>query len=586
MLSELVVRDLAIIDEVHVSFGPGLNIVTGETGAGKSILIRALKLVLGGRGTADLVRAGRERAEVEALFTLPPALRARLADLALPDDPELVIRRTIHRNGRSRATINGHLATMAQLQGLAAGLVDISSQHEHHSLIDPRRHLHYLDAFAGHEALVAEVAAAVDEARTAREALDQLLAEARSDQLDMWRWQLQELDAADPKAGELDEIEAELARLEHGEQLHRAASDAHDALYGRDRSLCLELGRHEEGLVRAAAHDEALEVFVERMASARLELEDLASALDAYARRIDADPDRLDALRERRSALLQLCRKHACDIDGVVAKREALAARIALVDDAEHEIDRRQRRAEAALAVAGQAARRLSRARAAAADALATAITRELGDLGMGRARVEVELSVPDATDATALAYEGARLTAQGLDHAELLIAPNPGEPPRPLSRVASGGELSRSLLAIKRVLAGIGPVGLYVFDEVDTGVGGAVAESIAIKLAEVSRHHQVLCITHQAPIAAYGDEHYVVAKHVEGERTYSDIRALDDGERVEELARMLGGLVITDTTREAARELLATANPPAPLPSRSAMRAENGEDPCRASRA
>lgn len=586
MLSELVVRDLAIIDEVTVSFGAGLNVVTGETGAGKSILIRALKLVLGGRGSAELVRAGCDKAEVEALFLLPADLRARLLELGLPDDPELVIRRTIHRSGRSRATLNGHLATMAQLQSLASGLVDISSQHEHHSLVDPRRHLHYLDAFAGHEALVAEVAEAVASARAAQQALAALEAEARSDHEDMWRWQAQEIDAADPQPGELDDIEAELGRLEHGEALMQAAGGAHQALYGRDRSLCSELGRHEEALVRAAAFDAALEPLVERMATARTELEDLAGELDQYARTVSSDPYRLEALRERRSQLLSLCRKHACDLDGVLAKRARLAERLALLDDAEHHLARHHEAFQGCLTVAGAAARRLSEARRGAAEALGASITRELSDLGMGSARVEVELSVPDATEASTLSFEGARLTESGLDHAELLIAPNPGEPPRPLSKVASGGELSRSLLAIKRVLAGLGPVGLYVFDEVDTGVGGAVAESIAIKLAEVASHHQVLCITHQAPIAAYGEAHYVVAKRVEGERTFSDIAPLGPEQRVEELARMLGGLVITDTTRQAARELLQAAaaqGEPAVKPERGMGAVERGS-PCRVS--
>jgi DNA repair protein RecN (Recombination protein N) len=376
----------------------------------------------------------------------------------------------------------------------------------------------------------------------------------------MWRWQAQEIEAADPQPGELDALEAELARLEHGEALARASGEAYEALYGRDRSLCSQLGRHEEALVRAAAVDAALEPMVERMASARTELEDLAMELDAYARGVDASPLRLEELRERRSVLLSLCRKHACDLDGVLEKRAELDERLALLDDAEHHLERRRAKADECLARAGAVARRLSEARQAAARALGDAITTELADLGMGQARVEVELSVPDATDATALSFEGARLSSSGLDHAELLIAPNPGEPPRPLSRVASGGELSRSLLAIKRVLAGMGPVGLYVFDEVDTGVGGAVSDAIAAKLAEVATHHQVLCITHQAQIAAWGEAHYVVAKTVAAERTFSHIRALADDERVDELARMLGGRTVTDTTREAARELLDAA--------------------------
>jgi len=561
VLSQLIVRDLAIIQELSVTFGPGLNVVTGETGAGKSILIRALKLVLGSRGSADLVRHGAERAEVEALFDLPPAVRQRLAAADLPDDPELVIRRTITASGRSRATLNGHLATMAQLQALAAGLVDISSQHAHHSLVDPTAHLHYLDAFADHAPLVDQVADAVRGAQGAARRLHELQSQVHSDHDDMWRWQVQELEQASLLEGELDDIEQELSRLEHGEALLRAAAGAEEALYGRDVSLCRELGRHEEALVRASAHDAQLVPMVERLASARTELEDLAGDLGQYARTIDADPARLDELRQRRQLLVGLCRKHATDLPGLIEKLADLQQRLALIDDAEGHLRKAQAAADAALAEAGAVAEALSAARHAAAGRLGEAITQELADLGMGAARVEVAVSPAAPTDRTGLVFGGARLNAEGLDHAELMIAPNPGEPPRALSRIASGGELSRSLLAIKRVLAGLGPVGLYVFDEVDTGVGGAVAEAIAEKLAQVATHHQVLCITHQAPIAAYGEAHYVVAKTITGDRTFSSIERLHVDERVEELARMLGGRTITDTTRSAARELLTHAS-------------------------
>jgi len=563
MLSQLVVRDLAIIEELSVSFGPGLNVVTGETGAGKSILIKALKLVLGARGSADLVRSGADRAEVEALFELPEPVRQRLAEANLPDDPELVIRRTITAAGRSRATLNGHLATMAQLRSLAAGLVDISSQHAHHSLVDPAVHLRYLDAFAGHAALVQAVSEAVAEAREAAVAQAELAGRLQSDRDDMWRWQVQEIDQVDPQPGELDELDEELGRLEHAEQLLQATRGAEHALYGRDRSLCQQLGRHEEALVRAAEHDPVLEPLVERMASARTELEDLAIELGGYGRGLASDPARIDELRQRRTALHALCRKHATDLDGLLAKRDELWEKLAVLDDAEGAIARAEAAAAAALAAAGARAAELSEARQAAAASLGEAITTELSDLGMGEARVEVAVSAAEATEGTTLAYEGARLSPTGLDHAELLIAPNPGEPPRPLSKVASGGELSRALLAIKRVLAGLGPVGLYVFDEVDTGVGGAIAEAIAQKLAQVAGHHQVLCITHQAPIAAYGEAHFVVAKTVHHDRTFSRIERLPGDQRVEELARMLGGITITDTTRSAARELLDNAARP-----------------------
>jgi DNA repair protein RecN (Recombination protein N) len=558
MLSELTVCDLAIIDRLEVSFCAGLNVVTGETGSGKSILIKALQLVLGARGGGDLVRAGCEQASVEALFDLSPDLRLRLAALHLPDDEQLVVRRVIRANGRSRATLNGHLVTSAQLKQLARGLVDISSQHEHHSLVDATSHLAYLDAFGHHLEGVAQVREAVALARVAQKQLADLQASLLSDNADTLRWQAQEIDRVAPERGELDRLDEELVLLENAERLGGAARAAEQALYLQNPSMCQQIGRHEEALARAAQLDVSITPLVERMAAARTELEELSHELGRYGRAMQSDPERLAEARERRRTLISLCRKHASDLDGVVEKRERIQERLDVLNDAERHLDRLQNAYEKAIAKAGRHAQSLSEARRSTAAALGTAITRELNDLGMGDARVEVAMGVPEAS--TGLVFEGSRLTDTGFDQVELLIAPNPGEPPRPLARVASGGELSRSLLAIKRVLAGLGPVGLYVFDEVDTGVGGAVAEAIAQKMAEVGRHHQVLCITHQAAIAAYGDAHYVVSKRVEESRTYSSVERLRDpphDDRVEELARMLGGITITANTRATARELL-----------------------------
>ena len=360
---------------------------------------------------------------------------------------------------------------------------------------------------------------------------------------------------------DLDRLDEELVRLEHAERLGGAAAQAAEAFYEADPSITQHIGRHEDALARAAQLDPTLEPLVAELTSVRDQLEAVAIELGDYARQLDADPARLEEARSRRRALLSLCRKHACDLDGVVAKRLKIGEQLERMDDAERQLERLTEQAESTLASAGAAARTLSAARQATASALSEAITTELHDLGMGSARVEVSLERLSSSEGGTLRFEGARLGERGLDAVELLIAPNPGEPPRPLAKVASGGELSRALLAIKRVLAHVGPVGLYVFDEVDTGVGGAVAESIAQKMAEVARHHQVLCITHQAPIAAYGHAHHVVSKRVEGERTYSEVRPLGDAaSRVDELARMLAGITVTEAARQTARELLEAA--------------------------
>jgi DNA repair protein RecN (Recombination protein N) len=559
MLSALRIRNVAIAESVEVTFEPGLTVVTGETGAGKSILVQCLLLALGGRASPELVRAGADRAEVEALFDVrdDPAFRARLAAMDLPTDDEVVVRRTVSTQGRSRATLNGALVTAAQLQQLGAGLVDITSQHEHHGLSDPETHLATLDAWVARPELLGVVRQGWEAARaavTAQEDLRRRVAE-RGERTDLLRFQLQEITQVAPKPGELEDLESQVGRLRHSARLAQVTGAADSALSGRERALCGELARVEAELAAVAALDPALGQLVRQIGSARIELDDAAQELSRYARRLDRDPQALARFEERLSALKRLVRRHG-SVEAALALAASLDQQLSELDDAELNLDRLERQARAALETAGTAADELSRVRRERAAALGRAIGAELSDLGMGGALVRVDVAPLEPT-AGELAWAGARLGPRGLDHVELLVAPNPGEPPRPLSRIASGGELSRALLATKRVLAGLGPVGTYVFDEVDTGVGGAVAESIGRKLAAVARHHQVICVTHLPQIAAFGQAHLHVTKHVEGDRTASRVGRLTPEERVEELARMLGGRKIGTAARNAARALL-----------------------------
>lgn len=523
MLSHLHIRNLAIIEDLEVGFGPGLNIVTGETGAGKSILIAALQLILGGRGRPELVRSGAARAEVEALFEA--------------DGQEVVIRRVVEAEGRSRAYIDGRLATAAEVAERARGLLDISSQHEHHSLTDPSSHLGYLDAFAG--IVLAPMAEAYGRLRKLEAELDTLDAAARESRADLLRFQLGELD----KGGVTPEEEAEAEKLRHADAIIQRAARA-EGLLADDGAACALLSRCFLEVEGAARFDPALEPLLGQLEAARAEVEDVARAIGRYARGVHADPVRLAAIEERIHEAKRLRRKFGEDLVGA---RERLAREL---DGLIHATDRieqlREAIEQARVRVADEAAA-VGRARRAAAARLGAAITEELHALGMVEARLE-------------LAVAACTLGPTGADRAEIVIAPNRGEEARPLRRIASGGELSRTLLAIKRVLAQLGPVGLYVFDEVDTGVGGAVAEVIGRKLAEVAAHHQVLCITHAPQIAAWGDAHFHVRKQVAGERTVSSIQRLDDGEQLEEIARMLGGVRVGAAARAAARELLRSA--------------------------
>ncbi len=569
MLTCLRIDNVAIVTHTELELGPGMNVLTGPTGAGKSILITALGLVLGDRAGPGLVRAGADRAQVEALFEPgeSPTLRARLRALDLPaDDDQIVVRRVVLASGRTRASVNGHLTTLTQLRTLAAGLVDISSQHEHHTLVDPSTHLGYLDAFAAHPD---DIAAVRDSWRRASEARRQLSAlhdrlSDRADREDLLRWQLGEIDRVDPQPGEMADLEQELRRLAHGGALSDATRGGARRLLHREQpeTICSELAQLEAELGAAVHHDDALRPLVERVASARIDLEDLGADLDRYAGGVPSDPGRQAEVDDRLGALKRLAKRHGGDLGAVLERRAEATRELELFDDSDREVERLQAAAAEALHAAGSAAEALSTTRRDAASRLGAAIASELATLGMGGAEVQIRVDPLQGGDSE-LAWQGARLTERGCDRAELLIAPNPGEPPRPLRKVASGGELSRSLLAIKRVLAGLGPVGLYVFDEVDAGVGGEVAEAIGHKLAEVAAHHQVLCITHLPQIASFADHHFVVHKQVQGERTHSELTRLSDGERVDELARMLGGKRITKAQRQAAHDLLTQQGRP-----------------------
>ena len=561
MLVELSVKNVVLIDRLVLELTPGFNVLTGETGAGKSMLVDALGLVLGGRARPDIVRGGEREAEVEALFEIAPESRiaAKLEAAGVPCDRELVIRRVVQAEGRSRAFVNGRICTVAQLAELAPELCDIASQHESVSLTDPNCHLEYLDAFGKLDDAREALGQEVDElARVAKELESVRDAErGRAEREDFLAFQLREIEELAPERGEESELENERGRLRHAEKLGKASRGAADRLYEGEGAICDELGRLGADLDQAAEIDSSLAPLARSIESARSELADAARALGRYAESVESNPSRLGEVEERLFRLQKLLRKHGPTTADLLAFKDSIAREIEgfarSVDRAEELTLARER----SLAKAGSLARALSKKRRDAAEKLADAVGRELALLGMGRARVIVDVA-PTANIAGSLEVDGARLTRSGLDRVEFLIAPNKGEDPRPLRRIASGGELSRALLALKRVLAEKGPAGLYVFDEVDAGVGGAIAEVIGRSIAEVARHRQVLCITHLAQIAALADTHYVVDKSEARGRTTTSLKKLDERARVDEIARMIGGVKIGDAARRAAAEMLS----------------------------
>lgn len=579
MLSSLRIRDLAIIEDLELTLGPGLNVLTGETGAGKSIVVSALELALGGKGSSTLVRTGCTQAEVEALFEQlePGTVAATMAELGLRQDAEapserpsdtpcdepaqLVIRRVLTASGRSRAYVNGRLVTTSQLKRVAQGLVDISSQHEHHTLTNPTTHLLYLDAYAAlgeRRACMQRAYEAVRRSKAALQAFHERVGNHEAS-VERLRSEIGELEGARLTIGEDRQLSEECQRLRNATALLQLAGSASELLYEQDGSLMDLLLQARRAVLDAERLDASLAPVQEGLDVARRHIEEVARELRRYVDSLSVRPDELALLEERLHALSRLKRKYGGSLEGALLHLERARGQLESSAHQAETADELKAAYEQAMTDAFQNARELSRRRKLAAEGLGQAIADELRSLGMGDARVLVEVAPLDGSQ-NGVELNGAGLCPNGIDRAEFLIAPNVGEQARPLATVASGGELSRAMLAIKRVLADVGPAGMYVFDEVDTGVGGATAEVIGQKIQCVARHRQVLCITHLAQIAVYADQHFLVSKIVSNGRTQTQLTQLSRREQTEEVARMLGGIQITKYTRAAAREMLRVA--------------------------
>ncbi len=567
MLVTLRVKNFILMDALELSLDRGLNVLTGETGAGKSIVVGALSLVLGGRANAEQVRPGADEAEIEALFDVRGSDRvlASLEAGGVASDGDLVIRRVIQSTGRSRAYLNGRLCTAGELAALAPELADVASQHESVALTDPSTHLGYLDRFARLvdqrielSTEVARLEAIVARIRAVREA-----ERGRGEREAFVSFQLQAIEALSPQPGEMAELATERHRLRHAGRLLDLTRGVSLRLDQGDGAICDEMARAASDLAAAAEIDPALAPVARALEGCRSELIEVARDVTRYAERTEADPGRLSDVEERLYRLEGLLRQHGPTLDDVLATRDRLAAELAAFAGAESRLAALEREKDAQLAVAAERARKLSARRRKAAEKLGAAISGELAEMGMGGARVVVDVAAlgGEKGERAELAVDGARLGPDGIDRVEFLISPNKGIDPRPLRKIASGGELSRALLALKRCLAECGPAGLYVFDEVDAGVGGAVADKIGRAIADVARHHQVLCITHLAPIAAFGDAHYVVSKHIDGGMTRSGVVRVERKERIAEVARMLSGAKVTDASLKAATEMIRAAH-------------------------
>jgi DNA repair protein RecN (Recombination protein N) len=555
VLSGVSVRNFAIIDEVSLELGPGLTVLTGETGAGKSILVDALGLVLGDRADATAVRHGADRAEITASFDLGglPEVAAWLAEQALDADGECVLRRVIGAEGRSRAWINGAPTTLQMLRDLGERLVDIHGQHEHQSLMRPAAQRELLDARLPDAGLVRAVAEAWQAWRTAVDERARLEAAGRDreQRLDLLRYQLRELEALAPVAGEAAELEAEFSRLANAGKLAEGAGGALELIYEGETGAAHDaVARAAELLGELAELDAGLAEAQRLLAEAEIQLSEAATGLRRYLGGLEMDPARLDAVQARLEGLKSLAHKHQVPADALPARLAALADEIEELEQAETRLGRAAEKVSAAEGAFRQAAARLSAARAAAAEQLSDQVTALMHQLGMpgGRFLVAVE-SDPEGPCAP-----------HGLDAVEFRVSANPGQPPAPVARIASGGELSRISLAIQVAAKSAQSIPVMVFDEVDSGVGGGVAEIVGRRLSELGARAQVLCVTHLPQVASQARHHLRVVKLTDGETTRTTLKALTETEKIEELARMLGGVEITGATRAHAEEMRSRA--------------------------
>jgi DNA repair protein RecN (Recombination protein N) len=550
MLLQLKVSGLVLIDSLDMELDPGFNVLTGETGAGKSLVATAIDLVLGRRARGELVRRGCEEAEVEALFDISDetGVRERLERAGLPVADELLVRRVVPSAGRHRCYINGRLSSLSVLGELAEGLANVMGQHEQHALLDAATQLDLLDGFGRHHDNVRVMAALFEDLQEARRALTELREKEkdRARQLDFLSYQLEELERIDPKPDELESLEVEIERLRHRELIDQAFRQGRGVLYEDDDSVFERLSRVATALEQAGRYDATSALAAQQVREAAALVEEASRECAARLREDEEEGGRLEELEDRREELRMLMRKHGADLPQLVALAESMRTEVATLRDYEAAFEHAEKRVEMCHLLACEHAQKLSALRQAAAIKLGRIVCAELSDLHFAQAKFEV------AVDASVREPQ-----RSGIDRVEFLVAFNKGEGTSPLRRVASGGELSRLMLAVKRALAGVGPVGTYVFDEVDTGIGGPAAAAVGRKLREVARHHQVICITHLPQIAGMADAHFFVAKAEVDDRTTSRVERLAQARRVEEIARMLGGEKITTATRKAASELL-----------------------------
>jgi DNA repair protein RecN (Recombination protein N) len=567
MLKTLYARNYALIEEVDIRFSNGLNILTGETGAGKSILIDALGLILGNRASSEDVRHGADKAVIEGVFTLADNEPARriLIDHGYDNGDELIVRREVTSKGTSRAFVNDSPAPLTFVKDLGDHLVDLHGQHEHQMLLRPETHIGMLDNAGGLEKLVRDFGVVFAELHQ----MGEELAETRrrevqlKEKQEFYQYQLTEIDAVSPLPGEDEMLQQELRILENTEKIYELTSLLHSTLYEDENSVRDQLLRGINTLDQLTAIDPAFADYRNECSSASVIVQEIAKFVQSYSARMEYSPTRLEEIRERLFKLSGLRKKFGGSIDAVISYRESIAREIELAENFDAAILEMEARLEARREHAGVLAAKLSQKRVEVARKVERAVESTLKSLGIdkGKFAVHIDQQPGDPKSSTTVRFKGKYLsaTAHGFDRVEFFISTNVGEDPKPLVRVASGGEISRVMLSLKSILAKNNRLPLLVFDEIDTGISGRIASKVGAAMRNLADFHQIIAITHLPQIAAMGSSHFVVEKKVQSSRTITQVRRLEAEEHTREVAKLMSGENITESSLQMARELIGS---------------------------
>lgn len=568
MIKHLTIKNYALIDELELEFETGLNIITGETGAGKSIIIDALSLILGERAAAEEIRSGAEKAIVEALFTISSNRKVQrlLEEAGIECQDEIIVRREVNQKGQSRAFVNDSPVPISQLKELGDFLVDLHGQHEHQSLLRPETHIDLLDDFGGLDTLIKNFRSAYHELNEMLGELKELVSkrDALKEKRDLYAFQIKEIDAINPQAGEIDRLESELKILENAEKLYESSTKLYELLYDSESSIHDQLVVVRNQLEDLSEIDKSFEGLKEESESAKAVVDEITRFVQSYSSKIDFNPQRLEEIRERLGVLTMFKKKYGGSLEAAIEYREKIGKEYSLAENFDEEIQKLTSSVESVRAKVSEIAERLSGKRREVAERVARSIVGVLNEIGIEKTRFEVDIRNRQYKGEDAALKPFVKLgndfyetTEKGFDFAEFFISTNVGEELRPLAKVASGGEISRIMLALKTILAKSDRLPLLVFDEIDVGISGRIAAKVGRSLKNLSGFHQIIAITHLPQIAGNADVHFRVEKIIKGKRAVTQVSRLTEEDRVFEVAKLLSGDDITQASISGAKELI-----------------------------